>query len=139
MTLLTIALVFFFIFLVHTEFKTMFWIGIVSLYIQSLTWTFRFQQLIGSSPKEDYGLTILLFLSIIPFPYPAILALLTGVAAQSKHATVISFSFFSMLQVLIHGKLSSQEDFFTNLVETSKKLVIPILSFFLSLVRLLLS
>ncbi len=122
--------------------KVMYWVGLVSLYIQSLLWVFSFNAVFVAFTKDGNvagwatGQTIALICSTVPFLLPAALAWITASVAENPMLGVASFTFYSIIQVVVHGVVSGQENF-TNRLLTGAKLALPVLSFLISVVRTL--
>lgn len=122
--------------------KTMYWLGLIGLYIQSLLWVYMFDAIVAAFTQHGNvhgwsdGQKAALVLSMLPFLIPAGMAWLTASVTANPLLGVASFTFYSIVQIVVHGMASEQENF-TNRVLAGAKLALPILSFLISLMRAL--
>lgn len=134
--------------------KVAYWIGLVALYLQALFITFRFGFVLDLASGKIYssggpssimdemrqaghvGVFWGAVLSSVPFILPLILSLLTGSISGNTAVGVVSFPFYSVIQVVVLGMATNQGSL-TNRVVTAIKYALPILSFLVSLIRAL--
>lgn len=104
----------------------MYWVGLLSLYIQSLLWIFI---VVLSIPWEfNVGQKVAAFVAVFPFVLPAFFAWITkAIAGNAVIVGLASFTFYSFVQVIVHGIVSGQERF-TNKILAAIKFAVPILS-----------
>ncbi len=121
--------------------KAMYWVGLVSLFVQSLVWVFMFPAVVQLTKDRQIdewtnGQALALFCASIPFAIPLVVAWMTAAVSGNPMLGVAAFTFYSLVQVIAHGIQSEQEKL-TNHMITAVKFALPILAFLISVMRAL--
>lgn len=122
--------------------KKSYWIGLLALYAQSLFWFFHLDTLIDASDpmyvwdRMRDGQGLFLTLAIFPFILPSILAVLTAVVTEKFLAGLVTFTFFSIIQVIVQGKLSGQDNWGNKLFSIAK-MALPLISLLVAVINML--
>lgn len=126
--------------------KTLYWIGLLALYAQSLFWFFHFDLLSSSTSiqsmlwyiGDEFSKTqfSFLLLSIFPFILPVFLSWLTGTVTESFSAALVVLTFFSIVEVIVRGKLSGQDNWGNKLFSIAK-MALPLISLLAAVINML--
>lgn len=118
--------------------RAMYWIGVIGLFVQGLFFLFKFDVIAGmvqdKPPNWSDGEKVGLVIGMFPFLGPALLAWVTASISNKPLLGLASFTFYSIIQVVVHGVVSEQDEL-TNKVLTGAKLAIPVLTFIINILR----
>lgn len=135
----------FFFYYLDSSSKFIYWICLLAIYAQSLFWFFHFNLLSSATSIEwvvweiDDEFTasqqFFLLLSIFPFMFPIFLAWLTGAITENFSVGLVVFSFFSIVEVMVRGKMSGQVDW-SNKIASLAKMILPIFSLLAAIINM---